>query len=150
MSDTKKTTFQELRDAASRWKKKADEFRNQGEEIAGEMIATLGVGLGSAAGGFLDELKGESIGHGIRCHKIGTLPTSLAAGVALEGAAAFGLAGRYSRIMYAVGQGAVGNYCATMGRLAGANVREKSSETSKPAETKVETKVVTKKTGTEG
>lgn len=150
MSDKKTTTFQELRDAASRWKRKADEFRAQGEEIAGEVISTLGVGIGSAAGGFLDELKGESIGHGIRQHKIGSLPTSLAAGVALEAAAAFGVAGKYARIMYAVGQGSVGNYCSTMGRLAGANVREKSTSTTATEVVKAAPAVEVKKTGTEG
>lgn len=152
MSDEKRTTFAELRDAAARWKKKADDFRAHGETIAGEVIATAGVGIGSAGGGFLDEFKGEVIGHGIRQHKVGSLPTSLAAGVLLEGAAALGFFGKYDRIGYAVGQGAVGNYCSTMGRLAGANVREKSATDAKPSKavTKTEAKTAEKKTGTEG
>lgn len=145
-----KTTFQELRDAATRWKRKADEFRAQGEEIAGEIIATIGVSFASAAIGFVDELKGVDVGNGIRMHKVGSLPTGLAAGALLEGAAAFGLLGKYARIGYAMGQGCVGAYANTQGRVAGAKLREKSAETSKPAETKVETKVATKKTGTEG
>jgi hypothetical protein len=146
-----KTTFQELRDAAARWKKKADDVRGQAEEIAGEVIATVGVAGGSAAAGFLDELKGESIGHGIRQHKIGSVPTSLGAGALLEGAAAFGMFGKYSRIGYAVGQGAVGAFANTMGRLAGANMREKGAELSKTEAPKAAAPApAPAKTGTEG
>lgn len=143
-----KSTFQELRDAAARWKRKADEVRGQAEEIAGEVISTVGVAGGCAAAGFLDELKGADIGNGIRQHKVGSIPTSLGAGVLLEGAAAFGLFGKYSRIGYAVGQGGVGAYANTMGRLAGANMREKSA--SRSSETTDTVSAPVAKTGTDG
>lgn len=143
-----KSTVQELRDAALRWKSKAQQIQAGAEEMAGEFIATCAVGASSAAGGFLDELKGQDVGYGIRQHKIGNIPTTAGAGALLEGAAAFGVFGKYSRVGYALGQGAIGAFTNTWGRMLGAGVREKSAKTSVTMETT--TAVAVKKTGTEG
>lgn len=143
-----RTTFAELRNAAIRAKRKADEVKGHVEEIATALLSTAGSAAGSATIGVLDEWKGEVIENGVRMHKVGNLPTGLAAGLAFEAAAALGAFGKMAAVGYSLGQGGVSAYSNTVGRLAGARLREKSA--SETTATKTESKSVVKKTGTAG
>ena len=145
-----KTTFQELRDAANRYKKMAENVKGQAEELAGEAIATAGVAAGNAACGFVDELKGEDVGNGVRQLKIGTIPASAGAGALLWGASALGMFGKYSRAGFALGEGAIGAAANTFGRVLGANMRVKASESAKTETPVTAPAPVIAKTGTAG
>ena len=135
-----KSTYAELRDAALRWTAKANSIKEQGEEIAGEALALGATSVGCFGTGLVDQYKGKDLGNGIKQHKIGSLPSSALVGGVLEGAAAFGAFGKYSRVGFSLGHGCVGGYVNTLGRLAGQSLLDKSAATSTTSETKVETK----------
>lgn len=154
MSDEKKTSLQEWKDIAVRAQKKVGELREQGEEFAGEFLATVGVGTGTLTSGIVDQWRGKDVsnGKGIKQHAWGRVPSSLAVGLAFEGAAAFGVFGKYARVGYSLGQGGIGGYSNTIGRLIGQAILDKSEEkpTKDEKPSQQETNGAAAKTGTDG
>lgn len=156
--EQKKTSLQEWRDLAVRAQRKASELREHGEELAGEFLGTIGVSTGTFTAGVVDQWRGKDIsdGKGIKQHAWGRVPSSLSVGVGLLGAAAFGVFGKHARVGYSLGQGGVGGYTNTIGRLVGQAILDKSAKNDeqtkdgKPAQQQAAANGAPQKTGTDG
>ncbi len=129
MADGQKTPFRAALEALERTKKKADGLKERGEMVMGETVRTLVSSATSFTAGLLEQRYGAADADtGIRVHKVNGAPTALMAGLALKGAAGFGLFGKFDAGGFAAGDGALGHATSTWGRIAGERLRRKAEK----------------------
>jgi hypothetical protein len=141
MADGQKSPFRQAIEALERTKRKAEGMKETGEKLMGEGVRTLVSAATSFGAGLLEQRYGAVDAEtGLRVHKVNGAPTTALCGLALKGAAAFGVFGKFDVPGFAAGDGALCSASNTWGRGAGERLRRKSEATTtqQPASSKKE------------